>query len=286
MEITNAQHAAVIFKCLPRATADQFLAKLDPESCALVVGLMDRTEVTTEKLVAAIALLERSGLGAAEPHARINLDRAVAEGRHHQYPRRQKSPFEFLKQYDTSFLLQLIGQEQSRHAATILSTLPKEVVSAILKEVDALKRVEIIRHIAALSTLGGPDNVEIMELKFALQLRIQKMLKETDGAPTSDQEAPVARSVSKTLPTDQLNKLANMPDNQIKQLLRRIDTSHLAPALKTCPINVQKKVLRNMANKPAAILSKEIIEVRIDEKHRIERSSRSIAHAIKQLEKK
>jgi len=65
MKISNEKHAAVILKCLPRATADRFLASLDAESCSNVIHLMTNIEVTTEKLQAAIAQLESEGLGEA-----------------------------------------------------------------------------------------------------------------------------------------------------------------------------------------------------------------------------
>ena len=60
MRISNEKHAAVILKCLPRKTADRFLAALDADSCSNVIHLMEHVEVTTEKLKAAICLLYTS----------------------------------------------------------------------------------------------------------------------------------------------------------------------------------------------------------------------------------
>jgi len=45
-----------------------------------------------------------------------------------------------------------------------------------------------------------------------------------------------------------LQELAELSDKQIKKLLKRVDTSHIAPALKVLPIQLQKKVLRNMGS--------------------------------------
>jgi flagellar motor switch protein FliG len=78
--------------------------------------------------------------------------------------------------------------------------------------------------------------------------------------------------------------LLEMPDQEIKTLLKTIDTTHLAPALKTCPISLQKKVLSNMAKKPAAILTQQILNVRVDEAHRISSSRKNVANAIKRMQ--
>jgi len=282
MNTSNEKHAAVILKCLPRATADRFLAALDAESCAQIVHLMNHVEVTTEKLQAAVALLEAEGLAGS-----INPLQASSEGSDGMPDagRQADSPFAFLNSVDAPVLLRLFNQEQSRDAATILSMLPKEFSSNILKNLAPSKRVEIIRQLASLTV---PNKKEIEKLRFSLRLRIQKLLKEP---VVGDQAKPAAAkeneaSVNEPRPYETLHELSGLSNKEIKKLLKRIDTSHLAPALKTLPIQLQRKVLRNMASKPAAIVSREIVDVRIDEKHRIERSSRSVARAIKELKEK
>ena len=280
MRISNEKHAAVILKCLPRKTADRFLAALDADSCSNVIHLMEHVEVTTEKLKAAIALLESERLGRS-----IDPNQAGSAHEHSGLNDQQEFPFAFLMEVDTPVLVRLFDQEEPRNAATILSALPKEFASSVLRELDPSKRVQTIRHIASLTE---PDEKEIAELRFSLRLRIQKMLNSPDisrqASPVANKE-PVA-SVEEPVPYATLHELSKLSNKQIKKLLKRIDTSHLAPALKTLPIHLQRKVLRNMASKPAAIVSKEIVDVRVDEKHRIERSSRSVARAIKELKKK
>ena len=280
MRISNEKHAAVILKCLPRKTADRFLAALDADSCSNVIHLMEHVEVTTEKLKAAIALLESERLGRS-----IDPNQADSAHGHSGVNDQQEFPFAFLMEVDTPVLVGLFDQEQPHNAATILSGVPKAFASTILRQLDPSKRVQTIRHIAS---LAEPDEKEIADLRFSLRLRIQKML---NSPNISRQASPVASKeveapVKEPVPYATLHELSKLSNKQIKKLLKRIDTSHLAPALKTLPIHLQRKVLRNMASKPAAIVSKEIVDVRVDEKHRIERSSRSVARAIKELEKK
>ena len=292
MRISNEKHAAVILKCLPRATADRFLAALDADSCSNVIHLMEHVEVTTEKLKAAIALLEseRTGRSTTPDQAGSQLGHGGPNASN-----QQETPFAFLTEVDTPVLLSLFNQEQPRNSATVLSTLPKKFASTILRGLDPTKRVQTIRHLASLKE---PDEKEIAELRFSLRLRIQKLLKSPNVSDANstvvDKDAEVTKvaskvaeaSVNEPVPYATLHELSKLSNKQIKKLLKRIDTSHLAPALKTLPIHLQRKVLRNMASKPAAIVSKEIVDVRVDEKHRIERSSRSVARAIKELKKK
>ena len=297
MKTSNEKHAAVVLKCLPRATADRFLESLDSEACSNIVQLMQHVDVTAEKLKAAIALLEKEGLGESISSGQSGSER---EHRSSEAGKKIESPFEFLIKIENPVLMRLFNQEQSRNAATILSMLPKEFASTILRDLAPSKRVEIIRNIVS---LVEPDEREIIELRFSLRLRIQKLLNnpETSHSKTSDPSvsnpeisdpeisdqtsAIEEASGNETRTYDTLHELSKLSNQQVKKLLKRVDTSHLAPALKTLPIQLQRKVLRNMASKPAAIVSREIVDVRMDEKHRIERSSRSVARAIKELEK-
>ena len=290
MKITQAQHAAVVLKSLPRSTADRFLAGLDPHACRTVIGLMAQTEVTTEKLEAAIEELRRAGIEGIEPEKTQSITRFDPRqklGRPNAA--RNSSPFAFLKDYETPFLIELFATQQPRSTATILSTMPGTVSSEVLKAVAPETRVEVVRHIAALPDIS---ETEIMELKFALKLRIQRMLREFEAANVQKREISQndflreGRSADTSLPplsVQAVEQLATMSDEQVKKLLRRVDTSHLAPALKACSVRTQNKVLRNMSHKPAAILSREILSVRIDDRHRIERSSRKIAKVIDKI---
>ena len=275
--MNNYQQAAVVLKCLPRSTADKFLSGLDPEQCDSILKQMQQTVVTTESLRAAIAQLAKEGLGT--PTHRI--DQSHGFGRPQMAKKaqpKQVSQFGFLKNYDTQTLLEIFNNEHPRDAATILATLPRSASSAILRSLESEKRMEIIRRLAGQTEA---TNKELTELNFALRIRIQKLIKAQTVATETDTETPATKSQDSM---ERLERLANMSDQEIKALLKRVDITHLAPALKACPLAIQTKVLRNMAPKPAAMLAKEILEVRIDDKHQILRSSKNIARAIDKVQ--
>jgi len=207
----------------------------------------------------------------------------------------EKDPFAFMTNYDTTLLDPLFADLKVRSAAIILSTMSFEFALQRLNAMEGDQKVQVMRGIAELEDLHP---AEVSDLKFAVRLQIQQMLKKNPQlnqksvVPAKRENQPANSIVIESGKSRQLTLLQNgkliaelleMPDKKVRKLLKTIDTSDLAPALKTCPIAVQKKVLNNMAKKPAAILSNEILKVRIDEKHRITKARRSVANAIERL---
>lgn len=287
--MSNFEQVAIVLKCLPRVTADRFLAGLNPDDCHSLARLMERTEVTATKLQTAIEQLKHEGLGVVD--STLNHKTRYAPKHDAANPvkadsGRRATPFAFLKNYDPQMLLDIFSEEQPQDAATILATLPSAVSSAILSAIDTEKRLSIIRMMAKSKSVS---TTKLMELKFALRLRIQKMIKsKAQSQPPLTAVETRADSIDELAATTRIDlpsmdKLAQLSDRQIKTLLAKIDTSHLAPALKGCPIQLQNRVLKNMAKKPAEILAREILEVRVDDKHRILRSSRNVSKAIENL---
>jgi flagellar motor switch protein FliG len=321
---TNYRHAAVVLKSLPKKIANKFLAGLDPLQSQRIVMEMRGTQVTAANLREAIARLEADGLGDSSSGESFSsqeriyrIDEARAGGSFGQnvglvaQPNLdfsgsgtvsfEKKPFEYLNGYQSNLLNRVFLNLKVRSAAVILSTMSFEFALERLNAMEATRKVQVMRGISDLDDLHP---AEISDLKFAVRLQIQNLLKkepqlnqnpERFEYDASLSEAP-AQPVKEIQVSGQQQKtsllengkriagLLKMPDAQVKKLLKTIDTSDLAPALKTCPIAVQKKVLKNMAKKPAAIVSNEILKVRIDEKHRISKARRSIASAIERLE--
>lgn len=317
---SNYRHAAVVLKSLPKKTANQFLADLDPLQSQKIVMEMRNTRVTAANLREAIAQLKANGLGdssavynnssagkifridSPDYHANFGKNVGLVPQPNLDFSssgtvRFEKEPFAFLKIYENSLLDRLFSDLKVRSAAVILSTMSFDFALARLNAMEGLRKVKVMRGIADLEDLHP---AEISDLKFALRLQIQHLLKndpqlnqksvvQRDEKALSAQVTRVEAGTPRQLTIRENGKLIagllRMPDAQVKKLLKTIDTSDLAPALKTCPIAVQKKVLKNMAKKPAAILTNEILNVRIDEKHRIFKARRSIATAIERLEK-
>lgn len=316
--VTNYRHAAVVLKSLPKKTADHFLADLDPLQSQKIVMEMRHTRVTAANLREAIAKLKADGLGGSTKSETISSEGKIFRIDSPDYSSNfgenlglesrpnldfsssgtvsfEKDPFVFLTSYESTFLNALFADLKVRSAAIILSTMSFEFALERLNTMQGIRKVQVMRGIAELEDLHP---AEISDLKFAVRLQIQHLLKkdpqlnqkpaakpknESLSPKSFNMESGKARTLSLLQNGKLIAGLLEMPDAKVKKLLKTIDTSDLAPALKTCPIAVQKKVLKNMAKKPAAILSNEILKVRIDEKHRISKARRSIANAIQRL---
>ncbi len=317
---TNYRYAAVVLKSLPIKTANQFLADLDPLQSQKIVMEMRRTRVTAANLREAIAQLKANGLDDSSNHENTSSQGKIFRIDSPDYSANfgkniglvpqpnldfsgsgtvsfEKDPFVFLTSYENSLLDRLFSDLKVRSAAIILSTMSFDFALQRLNAMEGLRKVKVMRGIADLEDLHP---AEISDLKFAVRLQIQQLLKndpllnqksvvQSHNSPQSGKSIRVEAGKPRQLTIRQNGKLIagllEMPDAKVKQLLKTIDTADLAPALKTCPIAVQKKVLKNMGKKPAAILSNEILNVRIDEKHRITKARRSIATAIQRLKK-
>lgn len=364
---SNYRHAAVVLKALTRATANRFLAKLDPALSQAIVMEMRRTRVTATNLREAIDKLQSEGIvaggwtgnlahttGHATGHAADDAhgnagdgsfpsgghqDRHRALGDHvlrvddgetdqsfgqrtglrsrpnldfsrTQTMRFEKDPFGFLAQYNDAVLDRLFDELKVRSAAVILSTLTFEFAAARLQLMDDSKKVSVIHAIADLEDLHP---AEVIDLKFAVRVQIQQMVKwnphlkasaidaatDSNGSSSQDQSTTSVPSFAADTGGDAdtsgesmaiveqgqlIASLLEMPDHKVKQLLQTIDTTYLAPALKSCPVALQNKVLKNMSKKPAAVLSQQMKNVRIDQAHRISSSRHSIAAAIKKMQ--
>ena len=323
---TNYRHAAVVLKSLPNTTANRFLADLDPLQSQKIVMEMKETRVTAANLSEAIAQLKANGLDDSSykgeavskvntashpqifridsPDYRANFGENVGL---HLQPNLdfsssgrvsfEKDPFAFLTSYQDALLGRVFSDLKARSASIILSTMSFDFALKRLNAMQGLRKVKVMRGIAE---LGDLHPAEISDLKFAVRLQIQHLLKKDPSLnqkpiiapqngpkPTQLIRIESGQSRQSTLKHNAklIAGLLDMPDAKVKELLKTIDTADLAPALKTCPLPVQKKILKNMAKKPAAILYNEIVNVRIDQRHRISKARRSIATAIQRLKK-
>ncbi len=210
-----------------------------------------------------------------------------------------QAPFHSLAFQHPELLRRMFDDLPLRSAAVILSTSSFEFALQRLKAIHGPRKVEIMHAIANLDNLSP---AEVIDVKFSVRLQIQRMLKNEPAltdvtvatetltldnqntAPPKKGSQPSGRS--NLLEQGKLiARLLELPDAQLKQLLKTIDTACLAPALRMCPIEIQRKVLKNMAPKPAEFLAKEIVSSRVDETHRINKARSSIARAIERLTK-
>jgi flagellar motor switch protein FliG len=215
----------------------------------------------------------------------------------------QVRPFDFIRRTDPTHLLNFIQQEhpqtialilaylEPQKASIILSSLPHEVQSDVAKRIATMDRTspEVLREVERvlekkLSTLssedytaagGVPSIVDILNL-------VDRSTEKTIIESLEEEDPELAEEIKKRMFV--FEDIVLLDDRAIQKVLREVDTSELAKALKAVDSEVQDKIYRNMS-KRAATLLKEDMEymgpVRLKD---VEESQQKIVSIIRKLE--
>ena len=178
------------------------------------------------------------------------------------------------------------------NTAIALSFLPAELVGETLNALAPESRVEILQR---MSEVDQYDSQDVANLSLVLRSRIEKLTTANQVSTTDTTSAtrPTYRAATdqSTKPPTRTNEDATiqnrgylvcespeiaytmersnfdfadlkcLPNDEVKLLLSHVDTACWAPALKNSNLNLQKKILKNLADKPREMLSQEISEL-------------------------
>ncbi|QEG23210.1 FliG C-terminal domain-containing protein [Mariniblastus fucicola] len=186
-------------------------------------------------------------------------------------------PFAFLKYMDSRARRQLLETEHPLNVAMVMSSLSPEFASSITRDLDPAFRMSVIRRLCELDII---DDAKLMGLRYELRMRAKRMLaiehctkqgfavaadllslsdrKTRDGvlAWLRDRDNELAEELTQRILT--MNDIANFSDSQIAKLLKRVDTSAWAGALRSTLPSVAKRVLECMAPRAAYIVNAEM----------------------------
>lgn len=289
---SNLMQAAVVLNSLPKKQVASLLSRLEPCDIKTVLDAVKRLDVVSasqisDSLVRFSNEAERWRVGDSSKHdvqlenAQRSLEVALATPPSKLEKSVESSnPFEFLIDVIPMIRLHLLEDEHPKHVAMVLSTLPPDVASATMKDMDRALRVSVLKRMCELDELHEED---VAELSFALKLRLKKLLNSRKSkAPGVDLAANILscsddetresliafmgqtdpdlanklqRSVFK------IERLETLEDLEIKTILKNVDTASWAPALKNSPMSLQTKIFANMAPRAAELLAQEMSDV-------------------------
>lgn len=186
-------------------------------------------------------------------------------------------PFGFVKKVDPQTLLTFIRDEHPQTLALLLSHLPGTYGAELLSGFEPDKQLDVIRRIAAMGRTS-PDATA--ELEHGLQQRLSNMVNspqsQAGGVASVAEilnvaERSVERNIMETLGRDDpelsddirrlmfvFEDIAKLADRDIQSLLKNVETSQWAMALKGASQTLQEKVLRNMSSRAADNLREEM----------------------------
>ena len=215
----------------------------------------------------------------------------------------QVRPFEFIRKTDPSQLLNFIQDEHPQTIALILSYLPASQASMVVSSLPPEKQADVARRIAQMDRTS-PDVIKqvekVLERKLSSLVNqdytivggvdaIVSILNSVDRGTekhimeTLEVEEPeLADAIRKKMFV--FEDILSLDDRAIQRVLRDVDNSDLALALKGATEEVQNVILNNLS-KRLAVMIKEDMEymgpVRMKD---VEEAQQKIVNIIRKLE--
>ena len=215
----------------------------------------------------------------------------------------QVRPFDFIRRTDPTHLLNFIQQEhpqtialilaylEPQKASIILGSLPHEVQSDVAKRISTMDRTspEVLREVERvlekkLSTLSSEDytaagGVEsIVEILNLVDRSTEKSIIES----LEEEDPELAEEIKKRMFV--FEDIVMLDDRAIQKVMREVDTTELAKALKSVDTEVQDKIFRNMSKRAATLLKEDMEYMGPIRMKDVEESQQKIVSIIRKLE--
>ena len=215
----------------------------------------------------------------------------------------QVRPFEFIRKTDPSQLLNFIQDEHPQTIALILSYLPASQASMVVSSLPPEKQADVARRIAQMDRTS-PDVIKQVEkvLERKLSSLVNQGYTIVGGVDAivsilNSVDRGTEKHIMETLEVeepelaDEIRKkmfvfedILSLDDRAIQRVLRDVDNSDLALALKGATEEVQNVILNNLS-KRLAVMIKEDMEymgpVRMKD---VEEAQQKIVNIIRKLE--
>ncbi|MDR3172011.1 MAG: flagellar motor switch protein FliG [Treponema sp.] len=215
----------------------------------------------------------------------------------------QVRPFDFIRRTDPAHLLNFIQQEhpqtmalilaylEPNKASVILQNLPQEIQSDVARRIATMDRTspEVLREVERvlekkLSTLSSEDytaagGVEsIVEILNMVDRASEKQIIET----LEENDPELAEEIKKRMFV--FEDIVMIDDKSIQKVLREVDVSELAKALKSVDTEVQDKIFRNMSKRAGQMLKEDMEYMGPVRLKDVEESQQKIVAIIRRLE--
>jgi flagellar motor switch protein FliG len=311
--MSDIHAAAVLLMTLPEEEASSLLAKLEPKQVEQVLIEIARTRAITAEeqeqviknfteanptlgargggLELAKTLIQKA-LGVNAAAALLNIRQSI-----------EATPFGFLRHVDSQNLLTYIIEEHPQTIALITSHLPPNFGAEILAGLPESRRLSVVRRIA---TMGRTNPEIIREVEKGLERRMSSVMSQSferaggvdavaEMLNVSDRatERAILDSLAKEDPelVDEIRRLmfvfediARFSDKDIQSVLKNVETSQWAMALKGASDALKDKILRNMSERASETLREEMDYLGPAKRSVVEAKQQEIVDVIRMLE--
>src|SRR3954462_6997540 len=311
--MSDIHNAAVVLMTLPEEQASELMSKLEPKLIEKVSLEIARTRIIAsdeqERVIKEFTETNPSmgGRGGGLELAKSLLQKALGTGAAAALVNIRQSmeatPFGFLRNVDSQNLLTYIIDEHPQTIALIMSHLPANFGAEILAGLPEARRLPVIRRIA---TMGRTNPDIIKEVEKGLERRMSSVMSQSfenaggvgavaEMLNVSDRatERSLMDSLKEEDPelVEEIRRLmfvfediGRFADKDIQTVLKNVETSQWAMALKGASESLKEKVLKNMSERAAETLREEMEYLGPAKRSVVEAKQQEIVDVVRGLE--
>lgn len=215
----------------------------------------------------------------------------------------QVRPFDFIRRTDPQHLLNFIQNEHPQtialilsyldpqKASNILSNLPHTIQAEVAKRIATMDRVspDVLREVERvlerkLSTLASEDYTSAGGIDSVVEILnlAGRGTEKTIIEALEEEDPELAEEIKKRMFV--FEDIVLLDDRAIQKVMREVDNSDLAKALKSVDTEVQEKIFKNMSKRAANLLREDMDfmgPIRIKD---VEDAQQKIVNIIRKLE--
>ncbi|MDA7979953.1 MAG: flagellar motor switch protein FliG [Pirellulales bacterium] len=314
MSTNDIRKAAIVLMSLPQEDAAAIVAKLPPQTVeAVTVAIARMGVVTGEEQTAALTEFancnpaaygsESGGLDKAKALVEKALGKGAVGTLDNVRQQIEAVPFGFLQKVDTQNVLTFIIDEHPQTIALVLSHMPPQQAAEIVSGLPSERQLAVVRRIANM----GQTNPEIIkEVESGLERRMASVMSQQfEAAGGVEAVAEILNVTDRTTERNLLEHLAqedaelvedirrlmfvfddlsSLSDKDIQEVLKNVETSQWAMALKGASDQLKRMVMGNLSSRAATLLEEEMDflgAVRVSE---VEQVQQQIVDIVRRLE--
>jgi len=314
MATSDIRKAAILLMSLPTEQAAPLLGKLTPKQVeAVSIEIAKISGVTGEEQEAVIQDFARanpsalSGSAGGLEVARSLVEQALGKGATATLDNVRQSiealPFGFLQKVDSQNLLTFIIDEHPQTIALILSHVPPSQAADIISGLPAERQLSVVRRVA---TMAQTSPEIIHEVEKGLERRMAAVMSQQfENAGGVSSVAEMLNVIDRATERNLLENLAQedpdlveeirrlmfvfeditkLSDRDIQTLLKNVESSQWAMALKGASEELKDKILRNMSKRASDLLLEEMEYLGPVRLSSVEQTQQQIVDIIRRLE--
>jgi flagellar motor switch protein FliG len=281
--------AAIVILSLDKPLAAEVLSQLRKDEVeALTMEITRLSDVTKEEQEVAIdefynlgmarVQIERGGIEYAQNLLEESLGKEKAQQIIDSVKQSMLSvPFGFLHKAGADNLLTFIQEEHAQTIALILSHLPATLAAEVLAGLPSNKQLEVVRRVANMEQTS-PEVIRDVErsLEVRMSSAFNQQLEKAGGVQSVAQILNVAdrmtnKGILENLQEDDpdlvdqikrlmftFDDLMKLDNKSIQSLLKEVENSQWAMALKGASEELRQKVMGNLSQRAAVMLQEEM----------------------------